>query len=89
VLEATDAESALELLRDVAGRNIRVVLTDVVMPGMWGDDLARCIAAERQDVRLVLMTGRSPEALPDAALRDLPLLRKPFSRSQLLAAVAG
>lgn len=89
VLEATDAESALELLRDVAGQSVRVVLTDIVMPGMWGDALARRIAAERGDVRTVLMTGRGPELLVDRTLDGMALLRKPFSRHQLLAAVAG
>lgn len=89
VLEATDAESALALLRDVAGRSVRVVVTDIVMPGMWGDALARRIAAERDDVRTVLMTGRAPELLGDAIGAGATLLRKPFSRSQLLAAVAG
>lgn len=89
VLEATDAESALELLRDVAGQSVRVVLTDIVMPGMWGDALARRVAAERGDVRTVLMTGRGPELLVDRTLDGIALLRKPFSRHQLLAALAG
>ncbi len=88
VLEATDAESALALLHDVAGQAVRVVLTDIVMPGMWGDALARRIADERHDVRTVLMTGRSPELLP-SGVAGTTLLRKPFSRSQLVAAIAG
>jgi two-component system cell cycle sensor histidine kinase/response regulator CckA len=89
VLEAGDGGAALELLRDVAGQKIRVVLTDIVMPGMSGDDLARRVASERPDVRVVLMTGRAREMLDEGALAGLSVLHKPFSRHQLLAAIGG
>ncbi len=89
VLEAGDAAAALELLRDVAGQNVRVVLTDVVMPGMPGDALAQRVAVERPEVRVVLMSGRSPEMFTGASFGDIPLLQKPFSRNQLLDAISG
>ncbi len=89
VLEAADAPEALALLSDVAGAKVQVVLTDIVMPGMGGEVLARRLAAERPGVRLVLMTGRSPEMVAGIGLEGVPVLHKPFSRSQLLAAIAG
>ena len=89
VLEAGDGAAALELLHDVAGRKVQVVLTDIVMPGMSGDALARRVAVERPDVRVVLMTGRAREQLDQHALAGHPVLHKPFSRHQLLAAVGG
>jgi CheY-like chemotaxis protein len=87
VLEAGDAESALEILGDVAGSHVSVVLTDVAMPGMSGLSLAEMIASSFPELRVVLMTGQAVEY--DFGGKELPLLRKPFTRRELLAAVAG
>jgi CheY-like chemotaxis protein len=89
VLEAADATAALNLLGDVAGRRVRIVLTDIGMPGMSGHALARTLADRWPDVRVVLMSGQPIE--PDAPAHGpaLPVLSKPFSRRDLLAAIAG
>jgi two-component system cell cycle sensor histidine kinase/response regulator CckA len=89
ILEASDAEGALDVLRDVAGRSVRVVLTDIGMAGMSGIEFAAIVAKEHPAIRVVLMTGHGPEVIRAAVDGLGPILRKPFSRAQLLAAVAG
>jgi CheY-like chemotaxis protein len=89
VLEASHAEEALELLRDVAGECVRVVVTDIQMPGISGIEFARLVSRQHPNLRMVLMTGHGPEMVRAAAAGVGPVLRKPFSRAQLLAAVAG
>ena len=70
-----------------------VLLSDVVMPGMSGTDLAAAARDLRPGLRVVLMTGTDPKdgATPAAtvAAGSLPLLRKPFPAGALVAAVEG
>jgi CheY-like chemotaxis protein len=89
LLEAADANAALNLLGDVAGRCIRVVLTDISMPGMSGRALATTLADRWPALRVVLMTGLPPGARPGPNGPPEALLLKPFSRRELLAAIAG
>ena len=72
-----------DLVRDLRrdGRLHRVPL--VVYSG------AELGSTERDDLRLVLMTGRDQGPSPREGARPVALLRKPFSRRQLLEAVAG
>lgn len=89
VLEADTASTAIDLLRDVAGSRVRLVLTDIMMGGMNGRALAQRLRTEHPSVRVVLMTGFAPEALPDDTLAPATerILSKPFSPAELLAAV--
>ncbi len=56
VLVTDSGEAALAVSRTFAGE-IHVVLTDVVMAGMSGPELAAAIAADRPNVAVVFMTG--------------------------------
>lgn len=85
VLEAESGDRALELLDDVVGARIRVVVADLSMPGMPGEELLRRIRTEHPDVKVVTMTGRGRKATGGAGV----VLHKPFSRDELLAAIAG
>lgn len=89
VLEAEHAASAMDLLRDVAGGCVRLVLADITMPGMSGRGLADAVRHSYPGVQVVLMSGSSPEvlALEVADPRDGPVLRKPFTAAELLDAV--
>jgi CheY-like chemotaxis protein len=80
-ITASSPLEALEKSRDFKG-DIHLILTDVVMPDMDGFTLARQILAERPQVRMLAMTAYA------TASAGLPLLRKPFSMHELLAAVA-
>jgi len=61
------------------------VLTDIIMPGMSGIDLARHLRSERPGLPLVYFSGHGGDVkLPD----DGPLVHKPFTPEELAAAVA-
>ncbi|MBE3638216.1 hybrid sensor histidine kinase/response regulator [Mangrovicoccus algicola] len=88
IIEAGSAEEAEETLEAVAG--IRLVVTDVAMPGaMDGRDLAARLRAACPGMAVVVMTGHSEliaAADPDMAI---PFLQKPFERAALAAAIAA
>ena len=88
VLQAQGPTSALEVAAQWSGP-IDLLLTDIVMPDMSGDELARALRKGRPRLRIVYMTGYSGE-IDAAALRvDGPVVQKPFTRDSLLAAVEG
>lgn len=90
VTEAANGIAALELLAE--GNAVDVVFSDVVMPGgLSGLDLAREVKAHFPGVAVVLATGYSEEMLVDRGGNDLRpiLIRKPYSRGQLAAALAA
>ena len=97
VLEADRPAAALEVMASYSGR-IDLLLTDVVMPGGNGRELAQRIAADSPGTRVLLMTGYTDDAIVGggAGTGEHELLQKPFTptklaqkvRSVLTAAVA-
>ncbi len=89
VLSAADAAEALRLL-DRHDHPIAAMITDVVMPGMNGRQLARVAKQRRPDLRVVFVSGFA-EALIDEAGNNLEpgsmIVAKPYTRDQLLAGV--
>jgi len=88
VVEAKDGASALEYLSD--GRNgIDLLLTDVVMPGMSGPDLALRVMKSHPETKVVYMSGYTGELLSNGhGLNDgIALLEKPFTRATLLKTI--
>jgi len=83
------AESGAEALRVAAAFDgtIHVLLTDVVMPGMKGPELATRIRAARPAVRVLLMSSYAADVVTKADLEDAVLLGKPFSPGQLIRTV--
>ncbi len=88
VLEAALPADALEIAQRRRER-VDVLLTDLVMPGMNGLELAARITALRPHVGVVFMTGHAEFQGADggAAALDAPLLRKPFSAADLSEAI--
>jgi PAS domain S-box-containing protein len=81
VLEAADAESALELITPSSN----LLITDVQLPGMSGDALAALARALAPGIRIVFATGKGDvDGWPDAAL-----LRKPYNLAALMAVLAA
>lgn len=87
VLSAADAGGGLQLASRYEGR-IHLLLTDVVMPGMSGADLAQEFARLRPEVPVIYMSGYTADVVRLHGLPgDLPLLVKPFTATQLLRQV--
>ncbi len=84
VLEAETGEQALAVARAFSGR-IDLLLSDVIMPGMTGPELAEHLLRDRPDVRVLLMSGYPGDELPlpQRGERSFPLLAKPFGGDAL------
>ena len=84
VYSAPSASHALEILQ--RERKIDLVITDQLMPGMTGSELASRIRAENALMPIILATGYA-ELSPGEA-QGLPRLAKPFSQRELAEAIA-
>jgi PAS domain S-box-containing protein len=79
VLEVSRGQEALDLAR-VAPRPVDLLLTDVVMPGLSGPELAEQLKAQSAGLRVLYMSGYSDLGSRHGyALEGAPLLQKPFT----------
>jgi len=88
VLEAADGEQALRVAEEHPGA-IQVLLTDVVLPGINGKDLAARMAALRPETKMLFMSGRAAEVVSETRVL-IPVdafLAKPFTVDRLLSKV--
>jgi PAS domain S-box-containing protein len=85
VLTAASVAEALEVAERHSG-TIGLALTDVVMPGGSGRELAEKLALVRPETRVLYMSGYADQSVLDHGLLDasLSLLQKPFTASTLL-----
>jgi CheY-like chemotaxis protein len=83
VMTATSGPDALARARAYPGA-IDLLLTDVVMPGMTGQELIRELSAERPGLQVVFMSGYHQGAPIDPRR----FVAKPFDRATLLSTVA-
>jgi CheY-like chemotaxis protein len=84
VLEAPTGAEALRIAEQHGGA-IQLVLTDLVMPGMSGRDLARSLLALRPGLRVVFMSGYFQESIGGEHARHF--VPKPFTQEDLLRRV--
>ena len=89
VLLAADAPDAHALVERFGGE-IAVLVVDVGLPSLRGDQLAHRLAARLPRLRVVLMSGYVDErARPPGTPASWRSLAKPFTAEELLAAVAS
>jgi PAS domain S-box-containing protein len=82
VMEAGSSEEALKLFDD--GARIDVLVTDHLMSGMTGGELAQVVRDRRPDLPVLIISGYAEtEGMPS----DLPRLTKPFREADLIAVV--
>jgi PAS domain S-box-containing protein len=88
VLAAEGGPAALRLAAEHAG-TIHLLVTDVVMPAMLGKELAERLTAARPDARVLYVSGYARPVLASQGTLDpdVALLEKPFTKTDLLAAV--
>ena len=84
VLDASDGLGALEVAKRHSGQ-IHLLLTDILMPGMNGGELARHLLLIRPGVRVIFMSGYSDEAIQANGILTpgATFLQKPFSLEEL------
>jgi two-component system cell cycle sensor histidine kinase/response regulator CckA len=84
VLEAASAEQAIETAERF-GEPIGLLLTDVIMPGMSGRQLAEKILSKRPQTKIVYMTGYTDDMVVQHKVLEpgVKLLQKPFTKIDL------
>jgi signal transduction histidine kinase len=87
VLEAADPEDALRLLD--GRKTVRLLLTDVVMPGMNGRKLADAARKRQPALKVLYMTGYSRNAIVHQGRLDpgVDLIQKPLNSEHLATAI--
>jgi CheY-like chemotaxis protein len=87
VIEARDASEALDHARSVSS-DIRLLLSDVVMPGMSGMELVERLTARNPRLKVIYMSGYNEQVFSSEIARDgIPLIQKPFAQHDLLEKV--
>ena len=76
---------AIDAIRPEAHYDL--LLTDVVMPGMSGVDLANRLTAQQSGLKVLLMSGYAGGVFPDQGASGRSLLLKPFDKEELLTRV--
>jgi PAS domain S-box-containing protein len=84
VLQASNGKEALEISANYAGE-IHLVITDVIMPGMGGKELASQIAAARPGIKVLFVSGYTDNAIVHHGVLDpgVSFLQKPFTIENL------
>ena len=84
-VEACDGHEALSMLKNAA---VQLVLTDVLMPGMGGAELANRMAREWPGLRVMFMSGYSDHPVV-RNVQQIPtlFLPKPFTTGVLMAKI--
>lgn len=87
VVSAADGLEALDRLADSGPFDLAI--SDIVMPGMDGIELALKLAKDQPEVRMLLMTGYSAEKQRAHNLDAITnrVIAKPFTLKQLLDTV--
>ena len=90
VLQAGDGPSALELLRRHAGE-IDLLVSDVVMPGMSGPEVASAVTAMRPGTLVLYISGYTDSAIGHHGVLEpgIAFLQKPFTADELQRKVRG
>lgn len=83
VLLANDGEAAISLWQRHR-QEVDLLITDLTMPGLSGNDLVATLRADRPDLPVVCISGFQGSSGPNAAPSDVAFLAKPFSPQQLL-----
>ncbi len=85
VLDAPSAEAALRIAEEYTAP-INLLLTDVVMLGMSGRELADRLRPTRPELRVVYMSAYTAEVMGQHGVieADVPFIAKPFTPDYLL-----
>lgn len=88
VLEADCAETAIDIMRD-HGKEVEVIVTDVIMPGMTGPTMIEKIIPDYPNVKVIFISGYAEDVFVNnyGSERSFNFLAKPFTLKQLASKV--
>ena len=88
VFATSNAHEAFRLAREHAG-NINLLLTDVLMPEMNGDELAKKLLAAEPSLKCLFMSGYTADIVTHSGFlgEDIHFIQKPFTLNSLIAKV--
>jgi two-component system cell cycle sensor histidine kinase/response regulator CckA len=88
VMDVDTPDKAIALAESTSGA-IDLVLTDMVMPRMSGQELSRRIATLKPGIRIVFMSGYSDQAIGDLGNLEpgTLFLQKPFTMDALMRTI--
>jgi DNA-binding response OmpR family regulator len=84
VFEARDGTAAQGIAADHAGP-VHLLLTDVVMPGLSGKQIAKILRAERPEMKVLFISGYTGESIAQHGMTEegMALMSKPVLPSAL------
>jgi CheY-like chemotaxis protein len=83
----TEAESGEAAIRKLSEHSFPLVLMDMFMPGMGGEEALRRIREQWPETQVVLLSGAPPELNSGARLKGIRFFPKPFDNQELLRMV--
>jgi PAS domain S-box-containing protein len=85
VIEASHGEEALKVARENSEKKIHLLLTDVVMPGMSGHELAVTLGFQHPDLKVLYMSGYTDNAIVHHGVLEegVNYIQKPFTLDAL------
>lgn len=88
VLSARDGVEALRLL-DASGASVDVLVTDLSMPRLNGEELARVIRFHHPDIKIVFISGQPDDVIARYGIKSRSLcVKKPFTPGNLVTMVS-
>lgn len=88
ILEADCGETGIELMQQ-HGKEVEVIVTDVIMPGMNGPTMIEKITAEYPNVKVIFISGYAEDIFVNnyGTERSFNFLAKPFTLKQLASKI--
>jgi CheY-like chemotaxis protein len=85
VIEASNGQEAVKVSRENAGKKIHLLLTDVVMPGMSGRELAVTLGLQHPKMKVLYMSGYTDNAIVHHGVLEegVNYIQKPFTLDAL------
>jgi CheY-like chemotaxis protein len=88
VLEASNGFDAIRIASEPATERIGLLITDVMMPLMRGDDLAKKVRLIHPDVKVIFVTGYGEDSVVGSQKTHTEtILEKPFAPSVLVSKI--